>query len=75
LGHNKEIRGLAVTSTGLVSVSVGGDNARIWNLAAMALIGQFNLHEASVASVAISPDGRIAATGGNDEHVRIWQLP
>lgn len=32
-------------------------------------------HDGWVTSVAFTPDGRFALTGGTDEHVRLWRLP
>ena len=47
---------------------------KIWNLANGAQIKELKGHNDYVASVAISPDGKILASGSGDKTIKIWNL-
>ena len=56
---------------------VTGDAAgtlKIWDAANAHLIfSQDDAHHGGILAVAISPDGKIIATGGADRHIRLWR--
>jgi WD40 repeat protein len=59
-----------------VAVSVSEDHTvAVWDLATGARRAVFNGHKASVDRVAVSPDGRWAATASRDNDVLLWDLP
>ena len=56
--------------------STGEDGAvRIWDPETLREIARFDGHDGPVLSVAFSPDGTRAATGGADTTVLVWRLP
>ncbi len=52
-------------------LTMGGNDAQLWELETRRPVVQFSPHGA-VASAAISPDGRLIATGSWDHSAKIW---
>jgi hypothetical protein len=56
----------------------GGNNdslPRLWDVKTGKMLQQLNGHNGgAVYSVAISPDGKLGASGGSDNSIRIWDL-
>jgi WD40 repeat protein len=52
-----------------------GQNVRLWDVETMQEVGAFAGHTTGVQSVALSRDGRWAASGSHDCTVRLWRLP
>jgi WD40 repeat protein/serine/threonine protein kinase len=52
-------------------LTIGGNDARLWNLDSRTPVVRYSPHGA-VASAALSPDGRLVATGSWDKSAKIW---
>jgi hypothetical protein len=79
-GHQRPVNELVFHPRGLAVLSVGGGRAkggntfRVWRAEDGAEFGVGDIHEAKVLSVAVSPDGKLAATGGQDQMVYLWDV-
>ncbi|KAG0322376.1 general transcription repressor [Dissophora globulifera] len=77
-GHEQDIYSLDFSRDGRILVSGSGDQtARIWDMETgeclyVLTVGDADLKDAGVTSVAISPDGRLVAAGSLDRMVRVW---
>ncbi|MEX2307121.1 MAG: protein kinase [Pirellulales bacterium] len=52
-------------------LTIGGNDAQLWNLESRRPVVRYSPHGA-VASAAVSPDGRLVATGSWDHSAKIW---
>jgi WD40 repeat protein len=73
-GHGGEVKGVAFTPDGRTLVSAGAEKLIVWNLADGSLVREVE-HPALVSSLAVSPDGTLAATGCWDGLVRVFRIP
>ncbi|KAF9353267.1 general transcription repressor [Mortierella sp. NVP85] len=78
-GHEQDIYSLDFSRDGKIIVSGSGDQtARIWDMDSgrcmyVLAVGDADLKDAGVTSVAISPDGYYVAAGSLDRLVRVWE--
>ncbi|KAF8968665.1 proteinral transcription repressor [Entomortierella lignicola] len=78
-GHEQDIYSLDFSKDGRIIVSGSGDQtARVWDMETgkclfTLTVGDVDLKDAGVTSVAISPDGRLVAAGSLDRMVRVWE--
>jgi len=74
------IRAIAFSSDSSRLVSVGGlgsprgGEVQLWDVAVGKEIRSFRGHQDRVNCVAISPDGRMLATGAPDKTLRLWEV-
>lgn len=54
-------------------LTIGGNDARMWNLSNRELVVRFSPHGA-VAAADISPDGKLLVTGSWDQSAKIWDI-
>ncbi len=75
--HADTINAIAIVpgSGGLKLVSVGSDGwLKVWNIQTATALASIDTHHGAVTALALSPDGRLAATGGTDDQIRLWNL-
>jgi WD40 repeat protein len=75
-GQTETPRSLAFTPDGSVLVSAGGNtadfNIRVWDVGSGELLQTLSGHTGIVWMVAVSPDGKLLASGSNDQTVKVW---
>ena len=88
-GHANWVNSVAVSPDGSRILSGGGGHIeedgqwtagsdasiRFWDLRSGEEIRRFSIQDAPVRSVAFSPDGGFALSGGDNGVVRVWRLP
>lgn len=72
-GNGVKVASVTITPDGTLLVSAG-NLIELWSLPDGVLTKTLDPH-AGTTSVAVSPDGRLLASGGRDHLVRLWSLP
>jgi dipeptidyl aminopeptidase/acylaminoacyl peptidase len=78
MGHSGNFNAVAFSADGSRLAAVSGNTgmrgeAKLWNTADGKLIRAFDGHKDAVYSVALSPDGKILATGSYDQTIKLWE--
>ena len=83
-GHTGGVTFVALSPDGQRALSVGGDYMRaekrfvwelkLWDVSSGREIRAFKGHRSRVNSVAFSPDGKLALSGGNGSTLRLWDV-
>lgn len=73
LAHRDLVRCLAFDSTGDLLASGGFREVKLWRRPRVTQTAEY-AHEAGVQSLAISLNGRFAATAAENGHIRIWDV-
>src|SRR5262249_60589176 len=63
----------APSGAGCPVATASGDAARVWDAATARPAGEPFRHAGKVRAVALSPDGRLLLTGGDDRTARLWE--
>src|SRR4051812_4286649 len=75
VGHGGPVRQLTFTPDGRELLSVAGDGTlRIWDTVRGTLLRAISAHSEVATTTAVSFDGALAATGGDDKISRIWSI-
>jgi WD40 repeat protein len=72
-----DVYALAFSPNGRLLASSGGGGVKVWSMAGRSPLGEpMGRHDRKAYGLAVSRDGRIAATGGDDPdtQVRLWDL-
>jgi WD40 repeat protein len=72
-GRSEKILGMAITADGTSLVTVDGTQGTLWNLTTRTVIRNWTAHPIRSRSVALSPDGKIVATAGMGNEVKLWK--
>jgi WD40 repeat protein len=72
--HSDEfgVIGVTFTPNGHTIASASSDGMRLWNADTGAARVQNPAHRADLMTVAVSPDGKMVATGSNDGNIQTW---
>jgi WD40 repeat protein len=74
IGHGGEVKGVAFSPDKKTLVSAGAQDFIIWDVAKGQPLQTYE-HPTVVSSLALSPDGTLAATGCWDDMVRLFRVP
>lgn len=73
--HDGAVNAARFLPGGKRALSAGDDGiVRLWDLESGALVHAFKGHTAKIIDIAVSPDGRLAATASWDRSARLWNL-
>lgn len=74
LGHSRSVNSLSLSADGRLLLTGSDDRtARLWSLADGRELRRFLGQQSNVMVAALSPDGKLVATGGSDDRlIRVW---
>jgi len=72
-GHTVTVSSVAFSRDGTILASAYGNTVRLWNPATRKQIGQpLKGQRSQLFTVAISPNGKVVASGGYDQNLQLW---
>ncbi len=72
--HDGWVKAVSFLPGGKRALSAGGGHLWIWDLETGEAIHTFKGHRAEISTLAVSSDGKWAATASSDRTVRLWNL-
>lgn len=69
-----DIACLAMSADGRLVLTAQGVSVRVWDAAGRELV-KLNGHTNAVRGIAVTAEGGLALTGGDDRTLRLWELP
>jgi WD40 repeat protein len=78
-GHRGSVNAVAFSSDGAYVFAASGENAlfgevKQWKVVDGSLVQTFEGHKDILYSVAVSPDGKILASGSYDQKIKLWDV-
>jgi len=71
-GHTNAVTCVTFSNDGRLLSGSADRTVRLWDVATRKELRRYEGHTDEILSVALSPNGRQAASGGKDQSVRIW---
>jgi WD40 repeat protein len=65
---------IAVSPDARILATPQGQNVELWNIRTGKLIRRFHADKEGVYALAFSPDGKTLVSGGDDLHLRLWDV-
>lgn len=79
-GHARPVNGIAISLDGQLAITGSGGRAKgknelkLWRIADGEVLATAEEHEAKIAALTLSPDGKTVATASYDNSVRLWDV-
>ena len=79
-GHARPVTSVAISLDGQIAITGSGGRAKgkneliLWRIADGDVLGKGEEHEAKIAALALSPDGKTVATASYDNSIRMWDV-
>lgn len=66
---------MAINSSSNILVTADQYTIKFWNFPEGSLLKTLNAHSNTIRSIALSPDNKLLASGGDDNEIKLWTFP